>query len=330
MQFDYLYKGNSAVTSYADRTDMSFAPDVRREPTYFFGILEKSIEFREAISALHDVVISDLRYQPKDKTEYKQWAAEQEMIDWESVAAERQEVSRHIKELQSELNALNQLSHKRMKPFNEAMWKFRQYAWLKNLDVRFILDPVITVHPDEVFFECFSRDESSYGRLGASYEVFRDVGEFSCGTTNIDYSSKLYDEFQKIRTYKQTRFEIDPSGFDVQTTGEDAYKEIKIDLPDSWVRGFLQVSSAMSLPAVSFDLHPMDVHNLCFVLRRHKEKRGPRSMRYHLRPGEPVRVVFDPWNIEVVCARSLIREMMRKRFAFGAEGGFTSSNGSSP
>jgi hypothetical protein len=192
-----------------------------------------------------------------------------------------------------------------MKPFNEAMWKFREYAWRKNLDVRYILDPVITVHPDEVFFECFSRDESSYGRLGASYEVFKEVGEFSCGTTNIDYSASLYDEFQKIRTYKTTRFEIDPSGFDVQTTGQEAYKEVKIDLPDSWVRGFLQVSSAMSLPVVSFDLHPMDVHNLCFVLRRHKEKKGPRSLRYHLRPGEPVKVVFDPWNYEVLCARSI-------------------------
>jgi hypothetical protein len=307
MQFDYLYKGNSAVTSYADRTTMSFAPDVRREPTYFFGNLGKSLEFREAVSALHDVVVSDLRYQPKDKTEYKKWAAERELIDWEAVASEREDVSRRIKELKAELDALNQASHHRMKPFNDAMWKFRQYAWSKNLDVRYILDPVITVHPDEVFFECFSRDESSYGRLGASYEVFRDVGEFSCGTTNIDYSSKLYDEFQKIRSYKQTRFEIDPTGFDVQTTGEEAYKEVKIDLPDSWVRGFLQVSSAMSLPAVSFDLHPMDIHNLCFVLRRHKEKRGPRSMRYHLRPGEPVRIVFEPWNMEIVCGRSVYK-----------------------
>ena len=27
----------------------------------------------------------------------------------------------------------------------------------------------------------------------------------------------LYDEFQKIRTYKTTKFEIDPSGFEVST-----------------------------------------------------------------------------------------------------------------
>ena len=163
---------------------------------------------------------------------------------------------------------------------------------------------MITVHPDEVFFECFSQDESSYGRLGASYEVFKNIEEFACGTTNIDYSAALYDEFQKIRSYKTTLFHIDPSGFEVQTTNEKSFKEVKIDLPDSWVRGLLQVSSAMSLPAIRFDLHSMDIYNLCFVLRRHQEKFEPRGMRYCLKPGEPVRVVFEPWNIEVVCARS--------------------------
>jgi hypothetical protein len=61
----------------------------------------------------------------------------------------------------------------------------------------------------------------------------------------------------------------------------------------------------MSLPATSFTLHPMDVHNLCFVLRRHREKLGPRSMRYVLAPGKPVRVIFDPWKIEVPCPRSI-------------------------
>lgn len=80
---------------------------------------------------------------------------------------------------------------------------------------------------------------------------------------------------------------------------------MKIDLPDSWVRGFLQVNSAMSMPMTVFTLHPMDVHNLCFVLRRHKEKTGPRSMRYHLKPNEPVRVVFEPFEIEVDCPRSI-------------------------
>jgi hypothetical protein len=60
----------------------------------------------------------------------------------------------------------------------------------------------------------------------------------------------------------------------------------------------------MSLPATQFDLHPMDIHNICFILRRHKEKQSPRSMRYHLQPGQPVKIVFEPWNIELICPRS--------------------------
>ena len=305
MLFDYRYKGSTAIANIGERTEMSFAPDTNRQPTYFAGQLSKAIEFREAISALHDVVVSDLRYQPKDKTAYKEWAAQQEQIDWQNVLAARSEVGERIKQLQAELTDLTRRSQGRMKPYHDALSRFRLYAWRKNLAVAILFDPVITVHPDEVFFECFSKDESSYARLGASYEVFKEVGEFACGTTNVDYSAALYDEFQKIRSYKTTRFEIDPGGFDVHTTNEESYKEVKIDLPDSWVRGFLQVSSAMSLPMTSFDLHPMDVHNLCFVLRRHKEKTGPRSMRYILKPGEPVRVAFEPFGIEVNCPRSI-------------------------
>lgn len=304
MQFDYAYKGSSSVASSSNETKMSFAPDVLREPTFFVGELRQRIEFREAISALHDVVVSDLRFKAKDKTAYKEWAAQREQIDWQEVAAERSQVTAKIKTLQDELSTLWKRQGERWKPFHAARQNLFNYLYQKERDMWFVLDPVITVHPDEVFFECFSEDESSYGRLGAKYEVFENVKEFACGTTNIDYSAALYDEFQKIRTYKNTRFEIDPSGFEVQTTNEESFKEVKIDLPDSWVRGFLQVSSAMSLPTISFDLHPMDVHNICFVLRRKKEKFGPRSMRYILKPNEPVKILFEPWNIEITCHRT--------------------------
>jgi len=304
MEFNYTYKGSTQVSEYGGSTQMSFSPDTKRPPTYFIGELRQNVAFREAISALHDVVISNMRFQPKDKTAYKEWRAKQDDIDWELVAALRQDAAAKIKVLQAELTELNKHSSDRWLPYNQAKRRYFDYLYQKDSDAWFVLDPVITVHPDEVFFECFSVDESSYGRLSASYEVFKNINEFACGTTNVDYSAALYDEFQKIRSYKSTHLQVDPSGFEVQTTNEAAYKEVKIDLPDSWVRGFLQVSSAMSLPATQFDLHPMDIHNICFVLRRHQETKGPRSMRYHLQPGEPVRVVFEPWEKEVVCPRS--------------------------
>ncbi|HEY8563248.1 MAG TPA: SWIM zinc finger family protein [Pyrinomonadaceae bacterium] len=304
MFFDYAYRGSSSVESSATATATNFVPDATREPTFFVAELRQKIEFREAISALHDIVVSDLRFKPKDNAAYKEWAAQRERIDWQEVAARQSETAAKIRALQEELTDLYRRRSTRWNPFYKARQEYYNHIYKKQRDLWFLLDPVITVHPDEVFFECFSEDESSYGRLGANYEVFENVREFACGTTNIDYSAALYDEFQKIRTYKQTKFEIDPSGFELATTNENAFKEVKIDLPESWVRGFLQVSSAMSLPTVSFDLHPLDVHNICFVLRRKKERESPRALRYILKPDEPVRIILEPWNTEIVCGRS--------------------------
>jgi hypothetical protein len=305
MEFNYAYKGNTGISENGSNTQMSFSPDTKRPPTYFIGELRQHLPFREAISALHHVVVSDLRFQPKDRTEYKAWREEQDKLAIQLYAAQREGLGQQIAQLQSELDQLNHRSYARLKPFYDAQYKFFRYLYKRDYDAWFVLDPVITVHPDEVFFECFSQDESSYGRLGVNYDVFKNIQEFACGTTNIDYSADLYREFQKIRTYKTTQFQIDPSGFEVQTTQEETFKEVKIDLPDSWVRGFLQVSSAMSLPAVKFDLQPMDIHNLCFFLRRHQERQSPRSIRYHLTPGQPIKIILEPWNYEILCPRSI-------------------------
>ena len=39
--------------------------------------LKHPLRFREAIGALHDVVVSDLRYTPRDKSAYEAYKAEQ-------------------------------------------------------------------------------------------------------------------------------------------------------------------------------------------------------------------------------------------------------------
>lgn len=182
---------------------------------------------------------------------------------------------------------------------------------------------MITVAPDQVFFEAFSLDESSYGRLAVHSELFDDVKDFQYGTTNIDFSDHLLDEIKRIRTYRPTTFQIDPSGFEVATAGREVYKEKKIDVPVSWIRGFLQVQSAMNLPTVTFDVRPIDLYNLCTFLRRHKERHSPRSLRYILRPGQPVKVVIEPWNEVMTFADSVytgteaqeIRTWGRRRLA---------------
>ena len=307
MEFEYRYKGNSSARSSATDAEMSLKPDLLREPTYFRGELGHSIAFREAISALHDVVISDLRTHPKDRSEYKAWREEQNAIDMDLVLAQRDTVKKRLEEINEELKRLRHQSRDRMREFYASRQEYFDYIYTRDYDAWLVLDPVVTVHPDEVFFECFSKDESSYGRLGVEYDVFKEIDTLACGTTNVDYSDGLYDAFQKIRTYKSTHLEVDPSGFEVETTYEEAHREVKIDLPESWVRGFLQVNAAMTLPMTTVVLDPMDVHNICFVLRGRKARESPRAMRYVLEPGRPVRIIFEPWDKEIVCTRSIYR-----------------------
>lgn len=305
MEFNYKFKGNSGLSSSNTKTDMSFAPDLNREPTFFVAKLQDSLNFREAMSALHDVVVSDMSFKPQDKSDYKAWLEGQEKIWLAELVADKEKHQEQYNRIQKELNAIQEKENKLLQPYYKAQRKYFDYLYKHDSDAWFVLDPVITVHPDEVFFECFSQDESSYGKLSCSYDTFKEIEEHAYGTTNIDYSEKLYDEFQKIRDYKETTFAIDPSGFEVQTELADDFKEEKIDLPDSWVRGFLQISSAMTLEKTSFTLHPMDMYNILLMLKRNRERKSPRSLRFILEPNRPVQVLFEPWGKKLIFRRSI-------------------------
>ena len=305
MQVSYRYKGKSQVSGNSSQAELSFSPDGLRKPTYFVGELKNKLAFREAISALHHVVISDMRFQPKDREVYQRWLAAEEQNLLAEFIVKKGNLEQEIADIRQELVSMNSQVDKILQPYYSAQRAYFKYLYKEHIDAWYVLDPVITVHPDEVFFECFSEDESSYGKLSCRYDVFNNISETACGTTNIDYSEGLYNEFQKIRHYRQTNLKIDPDGFNIQTSGEDSFDEKKIDLPDSWVRGFLQVSSAMTMPMVKLTLQPMDIYNLCYRLRRKKERVGPRSMRFVLEPNRPIKVILDPWGDEVICSRSI-------------------------
>src|SRR5262249_40095494 len=152
------------------------------------------------------------------------------------------------------------------------------------------------VAPDALFFECFSADESSYGCLTVDRNAFTSEKDVSLGTTNVDYSWKLYEHFQELRSYRNTRFLIDPSGFAVKTVGDTDYREEKIDLPPSWLRGFMQLQSAMSLPMRHVPLSREAVYNVLSYLKRHRARKSPRAVRFELNPGKAVEVVLEPFE----------------------------------
>lgn len=307
MNFAYRFLGSTSASSDTASSSFAFAPDTLRQPTFFTGKVARHLAFREAISALHHVVVSDLRFKPRDRTAYFEWLRQNEANFLAEATAQSAALKPRIAELQARIRGLDRERDRLMKPFWTARQAYFDYLYKQNRDAWIVLDPVITVHPDEIFFECFSLDESSYGRLSCDHDVFESLGEMAFGTTNIDYSHALYDEFQKIRSYRDTTLTIDPSGFEVQTGDDLDFREETINLPDSWVRGFLQVSSAMTLPAHVFDLHPLDMANILTRLAQKKEKAGPRSLRFVLKPDAPVEVVIEPWHDRLTFRRSIYR-----------------------
>ena len=130
MLFNYKYSGSSKVESNASSTSMSFAPDTLREPTFFRGRLGKNIPFREAISALHDVVISDLRYKKPevDKSEYLKWAKEQEQQYLEEMAMQNEAVKQRANLVRRELQDIQKNQSKVLGPYHKARSEWRQLS----------------------------------------------------------------------------------------------------------------------------------------------------------------------------------------------------------
>ena len=312
MLFDYRYLGNSTVTDSDGFSSMSFVPDASRSKAVSFSGAfhpQHVVRFREAMSALHDVVVNDQRFVPKDRSEYLAWRAAKDqellaryMAESEALKQEISTTSEQILELDKKIDSLKRSSGSR----NAAIRKYYDHLYKVNKDAWWVLDPVITVHPDSIFFECFSRDESSYGKLSCDFSMFTDetLEDKSEGTTNIDYSDALYNEFQKLRDYRTTSLHVDPGGFTVQTEHEDDFREVKIDLPKSWVQGFLQISAAMGQPLEKVRLDPQDVFMMCQVLRKYKDTAGTRAIQFHLKKNKPVKIVIEPWGIEINCLRS--------------------------
>jgi hypothetical protein len=305
MNLTVAYRGRSSIVRRPDSLALSLEPNLRRDRVSFDGVLRQPLRFREAVSALHDVVISDLRFQPKDKSAYEAYVKEvkkrEEMIrraakefTRDKALAEFPEPRR--KEIQERYRELHKL-------YWDARQKYSTFLQEHDPDLfRLVmpLDPVVTVAPDAVFFECFSADESSYACLTVKRDAFSTERDVALGTTNVDYSWKLYDHFQELRTYRQTRFTIDPSGFEAQTTGgAAAVREEKIDLPPNWLRGFMQLQSAMSLPMRRVPLGREGLYNVLSYLKRHKARKSPRAVRFELQPGKPVGIVLEPFEQRV-------------------------------
>jgi hypothetical protein len=306
MNVTMAYLGRSRLRSERGTSVVQLAPNLAREQVAFDAPLSRPLRFREGICTLHDVVVCDLRFRPKDKTAYQQWKqAEHQRLQairrTEYEKARQDLLARREKGVPADLERAHRDALKRYwqarRAFDQYLRRHDPALWRQIMPY----DPVITVADDVVFLECFSADESSYGCLSVDREDgFGRYGQMQFGTTNVDYSWELYNHFQRLRSYRETRFCIDPTGFEVRTDEQPQYREEKIDLPGGWLRGFLQIQGAMGMPLRRVTLCRGAVYSLLAWLKRHKARRSPRAIRFELLAGRPPRLVLEPWEKPIV------------------------------
>src|SRR5262249_46929645 len=112
------YADASRLITSGTTSQLALFGNLRRDPVRLDGVLKQPILFREAMATLYALVGSDYRYVPKDRTAYLAYLRQRR-----------------------ESAALSQ---------RQAQVEF--FVWvLRNDPLAFILlDPVVTVHPDQV------------------------------------------------------------------------------------------------------------------------------------------------------------------------------------
>ncbi|GAB4461585.1 MAG: SWIM zinc finger domain-containing protein [Armatimonadaceae bacterium] len=307
MEVTQAYARPSSATMESGGLRLDVAAELSRPGVRLDAQVKDSLGYARVMLALYEVVSSDLRAKPKDHTAYQAWVQERYLEELGPMLARNAKRQPELVTRQGALKQSIQNLMQRIRPLESkvqgtdywvAQRKYFDYLAKHDWSAWMLLDPVVSVHPDCVVFEVFSLDESSYGRVTVPMDRLDTFGEVAYGTTNVDYSDALADEFRRVRSYRPAFLQIAAEGVTVATGAGDRVEK-KIDLPPTWVRGFLQVQSAAAFSGVDVTLSASTMAEVLSVLRRNREKQGPRSLRFVLHPGEFPKIVIEPWNIEV-------------------------------
>lgn len=325
MKIKYNYASPSMCTNNGHETTLGFSPDLSREENVLFlGKLKNPLVFRDAMLMLREIVISDTSIKKKERVEFFAWLEgeiERRIVKHEQYMPQvREELKNDMNKLNSQIEDKDSEIEKLCKLKNEIkkeidkqdVWRdynnlernFWKFIKDRDYDLWFVLDPVITVHKDQVSFEAFSIDESTYGCLSIDINEFELLQEPKLGTTNIDFSYKLAREIERFRTYNEVNLSVNPEGFAVESGVMPEHVEKKIDLPETWIKGFNQVSAAASLGGIDVILTKTDMYDICSYLRRHKAKESPRYMKWILEPGKNIKILFEPFK-EILTLKSI-------------------------
>ena len=302
MEVTQTYAQESTAVSNAEGSHFDFSAELSRKPVALHAMIRNSLSYAKLMLALRRVVLNNLGKKEQDHSRYQAWVQNEYYKElptyMQQIAPKQKELLNRKRALQKEQSEIgNQL-----RPLRKIMWdaqsEYYNYLYKHERKKWRLLDPVISVHPDAVIFEAFSLDESTYARVSVPNENLETFGEVQYGTTNIDFSQGLADEIYRVRSYRPAWLKVAQNQVQMATRA-GARLEKKIDLPVSWVKGFLQVQSAAALDGHRLRISAASLREILGILEQNKAKHGPRSLRFQLKKGTYPSIFIDPWGIEI-------------------------------
>lgn len=283
---------------------LTLLTDQSKEPVFLRGRVRSGPAFAKAMLALGRVVKFDGGSKQRDHSAYQAWVFEQYLKEVEATTAlrvarlpqlrsQQEALSKEIRDLQGQIEEAvgNVFDGRALKRFYEWLYAHNRNAWVE-------LDPIVSVQDDATFFEAFSLDESVYGRVRLAHDALEPVEPLLPGTTNIDFGLALEREFARIRSYRPLELTVGADAVQVKTDVSEAIEK-KIDLPESWVRGLVEVQSALMFCPSSLEVSPAFMAEILDRLEARRERHSPRSLKFRLEPGHPVSVEIEPWGVVV-------------------------------
>lgn len=307
MKVAQAYQQNSQSNISSEGLGFSLATDLNRPGVFLSATVQDSISFARSMLTLHKVVNSNMITPKKDYSKYQKWVhgeylkelgKEIKKRDLQGLIRKEAYLQKQIASYKRDLARLLKESKNLNVDFNQSQAKFWKWLYSQDNEAWVVLDPVISVQEDGVIFEAFSMDESTYGRVTLPKEELILNEEMQRGTTNIDFSKSLAEEFDRVRSYRPLELNV---GFKEAnfSTNISSTIEKKIDLPESWINGFLEVQSASSMNKTSVHFSPSTISDLISVIERKKDNVSPKSIKFFLEPGKKPIIDIEPWGIKI-------------------------------
>jgi len=285
--------------SSASRTQVGMGVDMGRDPVFLDGEVRESVSFARLMLALGEVVKLDETWKTRDNSTYQEWVAREYLKELNIELGKSAEVIPGLLKKREGLNAEYVALQAKSRVFSDSLNAPRAayYSWLysNNRAQWLVLDPIVSVHPDKTYFEAFSGDESVYARVTLPHDAIQLFEPPHLGTTNIDFSLGLERELSRARNYRPLHLNVGLGALELSTSA-NSVREKKIDLPESWVRGLVEVQGALSMATLEVVIDSWRLADVLAMLEERREKQGPRSLLFELTPGEPVSVLVEPWN----------------------------------